>query len=417
MSRVSICMILLLFSVKTGYTAEVFISIFNEYNLAALVISPGKGDYTITGDGLELYSAEENEILYVSLTGEELVLRCHAGILGSFREISINQYENNGWYSLMPVDPLHERRYYHGSLHLSIEFGRIKAVNIVPEDLYIAGVVEAESGLGWNDMYYRAQSIICRTYLYENLARHADEGFHLCDGVHCQVYKGQLTSDQVIEKAVNYAGGMVITGADSAIITAAFHSNCGGQTVNSEEVWLVHRPYLRSVNDPFCLGGRSYSWERRIDTHDWGRYLSEMGMGGSEDKTDPYIFRFSQDYREIHYSTGGFRMPLRKIRNDWNLRSAFFDVEVPDRCNVILLRGRGHGHGVGLCQEGAIEMAAKGYNFIDILQFYYTDIIITDISDLCQKSMNVNGPENISKHFILNDAGGWFKQVNEQKMR
>ncbi len=382
MSRVAICMIMFLFAAKKGYTAEIFISIFNEYNLTALVISPGNGNYTVTGDGLKLYAAEENEILYVSMAGEELVLRGHTGVLGSFQEISISQYEKDGWYSFMPVDPLHERRYYHGSLQLSIEFGRIKALNIIAEDLYIAGVVEAESGLGWHDMYYRAQSVICRTYLYGNLIRHADEGFHLCDEVHCQVYKGQLTSDEVIEKAVKYAEGLVITGTDSTLITAAFHSNCGGQTVNSEEVWLVRRPYLRSVNDPFCSGGRSSSWERKIDTHDWGGYLYEMGMGESEGTTDPYIFRFNQNFRETHYSIGGFRIPLSKIRNDWNLRSAFFDVKVPDQASSILLRGRGHGHGVGLCQEGAMEMAAKGYNFIDILQFYYTGIIITDLTDL-----------------------------------
>jgi stage II sporulation protein D len=37
----------------------------------------------------------------------------------------------------------------------------------------------------------------------------------------------------------------------------------------------------------------------------------------------------------------------------------------------MVLHGRGFGHGVGLCQEGAMNMAKKGYSFDQILLFYY----------------------------------------------
>jgi stage II sporulation protein D len=49
--------------------------------------------------------------------------------------------------------------------------------------------------------------------------------------------------------------------------------------------------------------------------------------------------------------------------------------------NTIILKGRGYGHGVGLCQEGAMVMAAKGFKFSEIITFYYTDVIITDIKN------------------------------------
>ena len=38
--------------------------------------------------------------------------------------------------------------------------------------------------------------------------------------------------------------------------------------------------------------------------------------------------------------------------------------------------GQGYGHGVGMAQDGAIEMAKKGFTYRDILQYYYTDIEI-----------------------------------------
>jgi stage II sporulation protein D len=47
----------------------------------------------------------------------------------------------------------------------------------------------------------------------------------------------------------------------------------------------------------------------------------------------------------------------------------------------MILNGRGYGHGVGLCQEGALVMAAKGFDFADIIQFYYSGVIIADINN------------------------------------
>jgi len=37
----------------------------------------------------------------------------------------------------------------------------------------------------------------------------------------------------------------------------------------------------------------------------------------------------------------------------------------------VIFNGRGYGHGVGLSQEGAIEMAKEGKTFTEILDFYY----------------------------------------------
>ena len=62
-----------------------------------------------------------------------------------------------------------------------------------------------------------------------------------------------------------------------------------------------------------------------------------------------------------------------------NLRSTFFSV-VPEGDSIIL-KGRGYGHGVGLCQEGAMVMAAKGFNYKQIIDFYYSGVIISDIKN------------------------------------
>ena len=72
-------------------------------------------------------------------------------------------------------------------------------------------------------------------------------------------------------------------------------------------------------------------------------------------------------------------MPLTTIRSDLNLRSTFFSVFVNG--DSVILKGRGYGHGVGLCQEGAMEMASKGFSYRDIISFYYSGVIITDVKN------------------------------------
>jgi len=49
----------------------------------------------------------------------------------------------------------------------------------------------------------------------------------------------------------------------------------------------------------------------------------------------------------------------------------------------VIFNGRGYGHGVGLSQEGAIEMAKEGKTFTEILDYYYpnTKIYILIIDD------------------------------------
>jgi len=46
----------------------------------------------------------------------------------------------------------------------------------------------------------------------------------------------------------------------------------------------------------------------------------------------------------------------------------------------VQLKGRGYGHGVGLCQEGAMVMATRGFSYSQIIGFYYTGVTIMNTS-------------------------------------
>lgn len=51
-----------------------------------------------------------------------------------------------------------------------------------------------------------------------------------------------------------------------------------------------------------------------------------------------------------------------------------FDDSITANRGALILTGRGYGHGVGMSQDGAIEMAKQGMGFMDILNYYFTDI-------------------------------------------
>jgi stage II sporulation protein D len=362
--------------------SDIRVSIYNEHSLSAIIISPDNGKYIVRADGKELFIIEENDLLYISRKGDRLFVSSKSGSPGIFENVSVVSSGQDGGFSIKPVHSSLQKSFYHGNLQLSVNYERISIINEVDKIHYLAGVVEAEAGTGAASMYYKAQSVICRTYLYGNLHRHADEGFDLCDEVHCQVYKGRMTDNRAILDAVIATAGKVIVCNEGRLITAAFHANCGGQTVSSEEVWLLPRSYLRPVTDPWCHGRPGSTWQVTINAAKWRSYMEDMGLKDTGDRRGPAAFRSNQKGRSIFYRVGDFSIPYRKIRADWNLRSAYFDIDTTANGEQILIRGRGYGHGAGLCQEGAMQMALNGYNFTEILQFYYTDIAITDIDKL-----------------------------------
>jgi stage II sporulation protein D len=268
------------------------------------------------------------------------------------------------------------KQFYSGDLQCFPDMGKLIFINNSDIEKYISGVVMAEGGNGKNLEYFKTQAIIARTYMYKYFDKHLQDRYNLCDNTHCQAFNG-LSSDTLLNKAALETRGLVILDKDSALIISAFHSNCGGETSTSEDVWLSDQPYLKSVKDPYCITSRNATWRRSLTVCEWENYLRKWGYNGSPD--DPSSFNFLQESRVSDYRSGSFKLPLITIRSDLNLRSAFFSVYADG--DSIILKGRGYGHGVGLCQEGAMMMAAKGFDYRAIINFYYSGVTISDIKN------------------------------------
>ena len=65
-----------------------------------------------------------------------------------------------------------------------------------------------------------------------------------------------------------------------------------------------------------------------------------------------------------------------KFRNLLSLRST--DIEITHDSEFVYIKTKGYGHGVGMSQYGANYMSLNGYNYKDILKYYYTGVDIVN---------------------------------------
>jgi stage II sporulation protein D len=273
---------------------------------------------------------------------------------------------------------------YGGQLTFTNNNGFLFITNTIDLEDYLPGVLEAEVGLNRPPEYYKVQAIICRTYTLSHLRRHEMEDFNLCDKEHCQVYKGISKKSVELNKAIQKTTGIVMVDNDFALITAAFHANCGGQTVNSEDVWNKKLDYLRSIKDTFCLRQKSAVWSKEISVEKWSECMHKLCSDYKSDEDslhqndDASFLQFS---RKRSYPINNLcDVPLKDIRNSLGLKSTYFNAY--HKNGQILLSGRGFGHGVGLCQDGAIRMSKLGYSYKSILHFYYQNVSIVHLDKL-----------------------------------
>jgi stage II sporulation protein D len=350
------------------------VGLFYDVPVSSAVISfPEKG-YLIHTSNSSNPADHKGGSIHVTLVDQEIWIRNKTGIIGRSRQIRMVPLADSAVIRIRPVVPMGTPREYHGHILIDQWNGFLRIINETTEDQYVAAVAEAEAGMGSPMEFLKTQCIISRTFYYGRKHVHASEGFSVCDGTHCQVYKGRSRHPGILNDASRGTAGMVIFDRDGMLIEAAYHSNSGGEVLASELLWTTSKPYLRSKDDPWSETGPNYHWERRMPVSEWISYLLENGIAPGQKSH----LNFSQSRRRLYYVVGNDSLSFRQIREDLELRSAFFDVEVRD--DQVVLSGRGYGHGIGLSQEGGMEMARRGYWFPEIIQYYYPGVTVKRFS-------------------------------------
>jgi stage II sporulation protein D len=371
--------LLLLGQVLWGQERKMRIGLLRDRTVKKVMVMSLRGNCVVLADGVKQAELRSSDGLRIEVSEGRIVARSLNLVVEAKQRIELRPRMADGGFRLRPLEHKVNERSYPGSLEIRLVQGALHLVNTVPLEDYIGGVVQAEAGNYHHLEYYKLQSVSCRTYALSNQRKHLPDGFELCDGVHCQVYHGSHRNDS-IGMAVEQTRGLVLVDPDIRLIHATFHSNCGGETVNAEDVWSKSEPYLRATSDTFCLAAPQAQWEKTLPRSEWLGYLKRQHKVSMNDPQLETLLNYEPQCRDLYLGNVWPLVPLKAVRSDLKLRSTYFSVR--SEGDQVHLRGRGFGHGVGLCQEGSMRMALAGRSYTDILHHYFTEVHLVDLSTL-----------------------------------
>ena len=294
-----------------------------------------------------------------------------------------NKQENYNYEKYKTIKLLHSKT------------GQIEELNI---DEYLYGVVSSEMPANYEIEALKAQAIVARTYtiyqIMNNSSKH--ENADICDDFNCcqawiskdermakwSAEEAESNWNKILE-AVNSTSGKIIT-YNKEPINAFFHSNSGGITESSLNIWGgIDYPYLKSVETAGEEGYTQYSSE--VD------YSKEDLLNKIKEKHSECEIDFSQEncIQIIEYTTSGRVKTIKfgnveiagtEARTILGLKSTNFTFSIEGDNVKFLVTG--YGHGVGMSQTGADALAKTGTNCEEIIKHFYTGVEIIEVNSL-----------------------------------
>jgi stage II sporulation protein D len=340
------------------------------------------GAYSVLCDNKKVFPTDLTAGSAITITRFEGKIRMEKGLelIGFFSEIEFIGTKYNNVFSLKTAN-LTKERIYEDNLQIVLLASELSLVNTIGLEKYIAGVVQSEVFGSSNEVeFFKIQSIASRTYCLANLNRHLPQGYNLCDGTHCQAYKGRCTQADIL-RATYESFSDVVVDSSNRLISTAYHSNSGGMTESAGNIWQKDISYLQSVRDTFSIGARNYQWEKVIPKKQWiGYFIAGFGSKYAQPEYQAKILNFEQEQRIAKWIIDVDTIETKDIRTFFKLRSSYFSVQT--KGENVYLKGKGYGHGVGLSQEGAIEMVKQGYSPAEIFRFYYQDVRVIKYTEI-----------------------------------
>ena len=352
------------------------IGLFRASIIKEISIELSEHSQIITQSNLSIWGTKKRPKFQLKAQGNRVEVFQNDLFLGSLKQVECSSMER---FSVLmkPIQPNFKGNKYSGQLRISAQNGVLKIVNIIDEAEYLTGVLRGEVGYDKSNALYEVHAILSRTYARFYKDRHRSEGFELCDQTHCQVFKG-YNDYAPYQQAILLTNNIVVLDSlKGDLAELLFHSNCGGQTCASEDVWKSTLTYCRSIRDTFCLGGQQAMWKKQIPLD---VLCNKLNIGTPIDSASKNLLcedicSFSFNRPDV-LNIGNKKFKATDLRTRLNLKSAWFDWEC--KGDSVYLFGRGFGHGVGMCQEGAIRMSELGYSPRQIIKHYYRNVIIAE---------------------------------------
>jgi stage II sporulation protein D len=157
-----------------------------------------------------------------------------------------------------PGSSLTLTRAYRGRIEVDVVDGKLRAINVVPLEQYLYGVVPSEMPSNWAPEALRAQAVAARSYALAT--KKVGAPFDAYADTRSQMYLGISNESSATTDAVNATRRQVLS-YGGKVATTFFYSTSGGQTESSQGWIGTSLPYLVSVADPY---------DDISPYHDWG---------------------------------------------------------------------------------------------------------------------------------------------------
>lgn len=272
---------------------------------------------------------------------------------------------------------------------LHTETGEVEEVNI---NEYLYGVVSAEMPASYEIEALKAQAVVARTYLIHQINSKKHENADICDAYTC--CQAWISKEKRLERweeserennwqkivsAVEETSGKIVT-YEGNPINAFFHSNSGGVTESSANIWGgIDYPYLKSVQTSGEDGYEQYSSNVSLTNEELLNKLKEKYPNVEIDFANNdsiKIIDYTESGRVRTIQFGNIEIAGTEARTIFGLKSTNFEISKTD--TNITFSVIGYGHGVGMSQTGANSMAKAGNNYEDIIKHFYTGVEISN---------------------------------------
>ncbi len=367
----------------------------------------------------------------VKLSGQNITLLIDGEAAQGFPQIKALK-PTNGIYSVNLGT-----RSYRGRIEIGRynDSSTLTAINILNIESYLLGVVTCEMDHTWPKEALKAQAVCSRSFAFVRAGFGADSRlkspYNVGDTTASQVYRGVNGERAEGLVAVTETAGQIVMSKGKPI-DAFFFSTSGGATDSITDIWGIKSSAYKGVFDLYetepekkpwvvdftikeasdKLAGAGYDvgtlksiepviltesgriYRARVTGSKKSELLSGTRLrsifGLSDTKFRVILSSSDSDTVSVQGSDGVTREKLRdcyvitadgtqKISDNLKqyiliTNGNYFNIpaSLPEE-GVIRIIGMGWGHGVGMSQSGAMGMAKKGYNYKQIIEFYYNN--------------------------------------------
>ena len=275
---------------------------------------------------------------------------------------------------------------YINNINVRVKRLSTNEIQIVPLEEYIVGVLAGEMPVYFELEALKAQAVASRSYVLKRLEYNKDSEYDVVDSVLNQVYlddnylkeawgKDYVVNINKLRTAVNETIDEYLE-YDGEIIDALFFSTSNGYTEDASVVFNLELPYLKSVESKWDAQTSSvFNSQKTISLQE---FYEKLGLEYKSELSFNVLER-SDTNRIIKLEINGNMLNATDVYNKLGLRSTDFNLTQVGT-NVVI-DSKGYGHGVAMSQYGALGMAKEGYNYMQILEYYYSGAEIKKIQN------------------------------------